>query len=286
MNRRPVGVLLIRGGLGNQLFQVAALSYFSDKLGFLPVLFDQRINRNNGFGSSRELHRLRCSDWFQCEPIIKPNFFLRLALRLILKFNNKLFFCPVLNEGHLNSFGKEITTPLFFVQDYFQRKDYALQIPPEVLVKSLTTKVSHISVRTGNEFRCLMHLRLTDSHDRSDKLLNKSLLSNIIEDVHNRSRNTPFDLISDDPKFATNFLREICFNLEFTNLESDYVYPAAELLSLFANYKFVLSSKSTLCWWGCLLLTNIEGKEPIIYSLFDEGLNLSEWIDAKSYFRS
>jgi hypothetical protein len=230
---------------------------------------------------------LRCSLWFKSTSIVNPGFPLRIILRIIIKLNRLCHFLPILDEPNLKSQTNATLSKLFFVQDYFQDKSYPMSIPVEVLAKTLASKsyASQTLEKSESENpKCLIHVRLNDSHDRSDHLLNGTLLSNILLDVRCNHFDIEFDIISDNPKHAETFLNGLGIDFKFFNLEGEGRLPNLTLLELFLDYNFVISSKSTLCWWGCYILTVFAKNSPIIYSFFNEQLRMPQWVNVTSRF--
>lgn len=282
--RRSLGVLLIRGGLGNQLFQLSALYSFSEKYQFVPMFFDQEIKKESPNGRTQDLLKLSLNSMSILGCVKASNSFIRLILRLILKINRSWRFLPIVDESALNTLTRQTLPRLFFIQDYFQNKKYPLSIP-EPLIRStfenqfaLLPAVPTLTLKRPN---CLIHIRLTDSHTRSDKVLKRGDLLKLLHSLLTKSQSTTFNFISDDPKGAEQFLAFHEQDFKLYNLEKTQKLSTLELLRLFTVHDYVVCSMSTLCWWGCFLSTKLKVGNAQIFSSFPEQLHLIEWIKFK-----
>jgi len=286
LGRRKVGVLLIRGGFGNQLFQIAGLHYFSKLLNFVPIVCDLEKVAAMPHGRTKELDSIVSenqvlSRHFYCLSRLEV-FFTRGFLGLL----KPLKLLRVMHEEEFSSAKIASLPNLFFIQDYFQKPAYLQSISKECLCTAKQLLVNETipqKLVNSKGLRCLIHIRLTDSHDRSDTFLNKTTLRKILQKLTRDRDVISIHCISDDLLGAQTLLKSIELDCEIEFLEHSRKFEALELLRLFSKYDFIISSRSTLCWWGCLLSsTNLERDTKII-SFFTEDLHLSSWLYPEAF---
>lgn len=279
-------MLLIRGGFGNQLFQIAGLYYYSKLLNFVPIICDLEKVAAVPHGRTKELDSIVAKS-----HVLSRHFFCFgrlevLFIRVFLRLLKPLKLVRVMDEDAFSSANSTTLPNLFFIQDYFQKPDYIQSIPEECLSKAtqfLSKETIPPQLIHSKGLRCLIHIRLTDSHDRSDVFLSKTTIKRILQKLIRDRDAISFHCISDDLLGAQTFLKSLGLDLEIEFLESSRKFEALELLQLFPEYDFIISSRSTLCWWGCLLSsTNLERDTKII-SFFTEDLHLSSWLYPEAF---
>jgi len=286
LGRRKVGVLLIRGGFGNQLFQIAGLHYFSQLLNFIPIVCDLEKMAAAPQGRTKELDSIVSenqvlSRHLYCLSRLEV-FFTRGLLRL-LKSLKRL---RVMHEEAFYSTKITSLPNLFFIQDYFQKPTYIQSFSKECLSTAKQLLVNETIPQElvhSKGLRCLIHIRLTDSHDRSDTFLSETTLRKIFQKLIRDRDVISIDCISDDLLGAQTLLKSIGLDRGIEFLENSRRFEALELLHLKSKYDFIISSRSTLCWWGCFLSsTNLERDTKII-SFFREDLHLSSWLNPEAF---
>jgi hypothetical protein len=119
-----MAILLLRGGLGNQLFQVCALANLSSKKNFHVLITDINTSYLDRGSGGAEIFDLEIYHWFsKAQKLLLLQERGTLFIRLMLALNKYLGFPKFLNEESLKSAKK--LPKIFIVQDYFQSREYA-----------------------------------------------------------------------------------------------------------------------------------------------------------------
>ena len=243
---KPLAVLVLRGGLGNQLHQVCAMARMSRERDFHVLITDiNTFHLNRGSGGT-EIFELEIDSWFS-----KPQkvFLLqergRYFLRILFALNRLLGVPKFLNEESLKTIDR--LPPLFIVQDYFQSKEYPDFFSVEQLKNVLTSK------KTSNPFICSeqsvgVHIRLQDFLHIPESYLDSSYYLKAISHFVSQNMQT-FDCYSDDIFGAKQMLCSLD-NLEINYMKSPITATSIDLLISMSKHPYFVCSKSSLCWWA------------------------------------
>jgi hypothetical protein len=244
--------LRLAGGLGNQLFQIAAAINFKKNSQFNDIFIN--INSIKSYSS---VHQLLINDLFDFDDLyVNPS--LVGSLSSFLRLGK---FVPYYSINDLN-FHKKLESPprmIAFLDGYFQHK-----LNQEYLNYSVSYFRNRLKISCINENIASIHIR------GGDFLLHKN--HNILtEDYYKRSINylrykhnvNIFYVITDDLCYAKsllgNFNQEI-FNFKYLNGIDSFKYLVSS--------KYLILSNSTFCWWAAILNKNlIECIGPEIYDL-------------------
>lgn len=259
---------------------MSALHFFSNTHGFTPIIFDQQISRVNPKGRTEDLKKISQRLTAPLEYELLPHSTLRIILRLLLRLNRRWGFISTLDEPSIEKLTQYTIPRLFFIQDYFQHKKYPLSIPLPTIrhaFQPLLESASEVQNTYLNSPNCLIHLRLTDSHTRSDIVFQKDDFIFLMHKLLSNFPSIKFNLISDDATESEAFLNLDKYEFEFQNLERNQRLTALQLLALFSKHDIVICSLSTICWWGCFLSTKLNFVDSQIFSSFPEELHLNEW---------
>lgn len=251
--------MILRGGLGNQLYQISALSYFSRKYGFFPVIYDFDLRINPRYGKSANYRSLNLERWFTQEVASSPlRGFSELCFRLLLRLNRKLNFVKIFKEADLLS-GEMRIPRFFFVCDSFQNKNYPLALPNDAF-QDIFARVRNIQ-ESRNDGRVAVHVRLTDflPSNPFDSQYYRFAYQNMI-----KREISQFDVFSDDIPLAKRLLHQVGYkNLSFP--ENSNLLSPEQLLSLLSTYSYFIASKSSLSWWACFLATRDRADVIVIH---------------------
>ena len=281
-SRERFGILWTRGGLGNQLFQVSALSFFADRLDFSPIIHpcNLRQARDEFYPQYRNL---RVESLFSSgKQKVDPSPALELILLLMYRVCSKLFGFMVYDEYKLVRTSVHSIPKVFFIQDYFESKEYPDQLS-KLSLNSLMSDVSEfqpVSERNGNclnEFSTMMHIRLTDSHH---KVIDKNKFQRVetaLEQIGFANCILSLDIYSDDIPLAKKLVEGVFDKIPKVYPEENVQFSATALLSRFIQYDCIIASNSTFSWWACYLRSRLFDQEALILADFEPKLMNYGW---------
>lgn len=287
ISRERFGILWARGGLGNQLFQIAALSFFSKTLDFSPLIHPYNSRQDRDF-SKPQYRALGVEALFVAgKQKIDPSPTLELILRIIYRVYSKYFFSAIYTESKLLNSSSSSMPRLFFIQDYFQSQEYPDQLNDKSLknlVRNFPDSKSQRTLYNNNSGRnpAMIHIRLTDSHSKAtDKsrflkmeiILNKLKFTKKISELH---------IYSDDLTVAKELLKDFFVLIPKHYPEEFETFSSSVLLARFIQYDCIMGSNSTLSWWACYLRTRLSSTEAIILADFDQKLMRGNWHSIKT----
>lgn len=285
ISRERFGILWARGGLGNQLFQISALSFFSKTLDFCPLIHPCNLRKERDF-SKPQYRELGVEELFVLgKQKIDPSPTLELILRIVYQIYSRYFRSTIYNESQLL---KSSSTPrLFFIQDYFESQEYPDQLSNESLKSLIRDSVNSKSGSTlhdnnSDQNSAMIHIRLTDSHSKAsdknrfvkmEKVLKKLKLTKKISELH---------VYSDDITVAKELLKDFFVLIPKHYPEEVESFSSSVLLVRFLQYDCIMGSNSTLSWWACYLRSRLSTKETVILADFDQKLMRSTWHSIKT----
>lgn len=281
-SKERFGILWIRGGLGNQLFQISALSHFSDQLDFIPIIHPHNVRQ-----ARDQYHpQYRC---LQIEELfsstrrkVHPSDSLELIIFLIYRILRKFIPSAIYNESRLKKTTISDLPRLFFIQDYFESQEYPDYISKDVLQRLVWNDLQNESITESrknfkSEYLTMIHIRLTDS---PNKTINNNLYKQIesfLTQSDSFRRATSLDIFSDDIALAKELLKDIFVSIHKNYPEESITLPSSTLLRKFIQYNCIIASKSTLSWWACYLSSRLSFKQVVIFADFDSTLMRPEW---------
>ncbi len=269
------GILWARGGLGNQLFQISALSFFSKSLDFNPLIYSGNLLSERDFLKPAYTSLLFESLFNKEKSTLIPSKtlekFLKLAYRLCIKYlHNRIY-----NETRLKSLDGSIVQPyrLFFIQDYFEDQKYPNSFSDAVLQKLISPIATYFkkpSLRTSSPdfFKVALHLRLMDSHNRSDNPQHLKKIKNAIENLRCEKGEIQIEIFSDDTILARKLASEHLEGFPYVLIEENKKLSAVEMMAKFIDYECILASSSSLCWWSCYIRSRLYPKDTRVLSPF------------------
>ena len=264
--------VILRGGLGNQLFQASAGQYFARKHGVKAFLEDSVILRHQD-PSRRSWIRN-----FDLDGLFGTNN-LRMRNRLYCEIKSRVRFIESsekpftqLELENLDEMKRSIR-----VYDWFHSKKFLpaekIQLN-ENLLRNLNARTKDISQHIATSPKIgAIHIRLGDFKATSWGVLPQAWYLNALRQLHELGVEY-LDCYSDDIQEAKLLVEPISslFHIRFPELESKL--NPHELLWILANYKFYVSSNSSLSWWASYF--NIHN-EPRILSPWRKELHLTSW---------
>ena len=243
--------ILLQGGLGNQLFQVAAGTFLKENLG-KEVVFDATLLTR----VPKEM-RLRNVEveWLIESSDFKNSNILTLSGVLLDRYFNKL----ILKEENLNDkIIERITSKTKILNGYFQIHEYVdkswTKLGPNIL-----DKIKQNSKKNNSGVNYVaVHFRGGDY--LSDELTRQTHgvtgLNYFTEGVKRLTEELNLEkviFVTDTPEFLKEKIEKFK-NLDITISSSKNIY---EDLALIANSSGVVMSNSTFSWWGAYIANKI-----------------------------
>jgi len=280
MRRKPAAFLYLTGGLGNQLFQYAALqAYIGYESKF--VLSNFGNPRKNEFGIPHINSMLGDEISFlvkKCISITLAEKFLGLNLRLsngspsklkglraMIKFISDVCLSVLFCEKIRISFDPErdgkIVKRSIIVLGYFQKYNYSHLVKDKIdfhsFLKNRELQKYHELAKKVNPL--VVHVRRGDyTQEKLFGLLNSNYYSQAIQYCL-RSTKSPVGEIwvfSDDVNAAKNLIH-LQGELQIRWISAVDSSPAATLMAMSFARNFVIAN-STFSWWGAVLSLNAE----------------------------
>jgi len=251
-------VCLLRGGLGNQLFQICNIAILSRSLEANFYISDlNTFHLQRGLGGTESLS-LPISELFPEHASLHVlNSKSRLFVKFLMATSNRLDVPKVLNESH-DYFSK--LPRLSLLEGYFQDKTIVNQIPiaslnrvfPRAHVKSNINKVAD---------RVCLHIRRRDYPKSISQQFGSEYYRKAVKKFQNLGF-TKFDCYSDDLSAAQeilSFLPESQKHFPETQVTLDSI----SLLQEMAMYKNFILSQSSLVWWASYIAFRNDSKVRI-----------------------
>ena len=259
----------IRGGLGNQLFQIVGSAYIAKQLGTNLLINETALKRH------KDKSRRNWSKKLDLNSAL-----MNLDYRWISE--PRLFNTKKNNESFLRIDESSILELKSISQDcrfrgWFQEYRFAKAIDlsnkdfnPLILDKKDVKRAIKIEENDG---LAGIHMRFGDFLSSSWGVLSASWYENCLKNLIDFGIDQ-FDVYSDDIPLARNTLSKIAPKLNFNFPEETSELEPNKLLWQLRHYKTFVSSNSSLSWWSSFL--NVHDK-PVIYSPWEKHLHVPSW---------
>lgn len=263
LKKKPIRIFLLRGGLGNQLFQMAGMAYFSSSRDFDVIFWekDVRLNPRDRFiGNCLDMDVF---EWFgKNVNIYRSGKFLNLVIR-VLRNDKNLF--KLIKEIQAINMNEIDFYRVAFVSGYMQESFYVDSIAKEKLF--IPFQIQHNLPAN----KVAIHIRAKDGLKQDGMFLSVDYYREAITALGIKS-NWKIDVYSDDSQYA----REMCSKItgyQFYFPEDENQFMPSEIISLLARYEYLIGSKSTLCWWASYLAVN-GSKSKVVVSPWGDPLQI------------
>jgi hypothetical protein len=265
----PYLKLKIRGGLGNQLFQLSGALFHTKRLDAHLIVDETALKTHHDISRRNWVNKLDLSGltsgteikWVSDSRIKIPCF--------KYGFDN-------IDEHSLANLEK-LEKSLFF-RGWFQQKVFSekLQItkkdlaPLEIstVTKQILSQISNVDGVAG------MHMRFGDFKGTTWGILSSDWYGRVIKELE-ESRVSHIHVYTDDISTAEKILGDIPHEFSISFPEKNGQLMPNELLWILRQYKTFVSSNSTLSWWASYLNIN---SNPRIYCSWDDNLFIEPWI--------
>jgi hypothetical protein len=249
--------VLLQGGLGNQLFQVAAGTFLKENLG-KQVKFDATLLTK--VPKKIRLREIEI-DWLIDDSELDRSSILTLGSLFLEKIPNNF----VLKEKNLNDKVLErITTKSKFINGYFQNHDYVDRTWPKLGPK-IIEKINQSSRSTPFKNNYVaVHFRggdyLSDEKTRHiHGVTGFNYFTKGIKMLTSELNINKVVFVTDSPEFLRENLSEFR-NLQTTIASSDNIF---EDLAVISNSSGVVMSNSSFSWWGAFIANKISNAKII-----------------------
>lgn len=247
---RETIVVRLQGGLGNQLFILAAGMEQSQRLG-CKLVVDSSLLKTDvrtllGITTKREL---------EVSPLAESLGFEIIRLSVAQRTNLKVFreetfdFNPSINQV--------LTGTL--LEGYFQSYKYFRNVAPEIR-KSLE------SLNTDSDNRgTSLHVRrgdyLKSSNASFHGLITENFFNEALKKVSNTNPTTDYTLFTDSPDHVAEELSGLISKYNISIFEQD-ISPLLLLAKMSQSQNFIMSN-SSLSWWAAWLMSQDENSVVI-----------------------
>jgi len=258
----------LRGGVGNQLFQIAGAASLSIGNEFDIIFCDSDVKKNPSNIKIASILELNFDSWFH-ERIraYKSNPFTNLLIR-ILRSKKLSLITSYFFQYEIDQY--DPACKLGFMQGYFQNRRFVCALPPS----GVTQTFKNLQPKATNRNKIAIHIRATDALKRKEMFLDLTYYQDALRFLHV----VPTDIIdvySDDLEYAKMLCSKID-NFTFNFPEQVLNLSALDLLVELSSYDKIVSSKSTLCWWACYL-SIFRNPSSVIISPWGKDLHLNAW---------
>jgi hypothetical protein len=282
---RRVHLLLI-GGLGNQLFQLAAGLYINDN-SKLRIRFS-----SSWFSSTQRFRRMRMTprQMLISEILLdeEQSSLSRRKVRLVF-FCSRFIRSLVVSESDANDTPLErISSSTKLLSGYFQNYRYVESVQDSLLKRFSESETFKTLIPRQLKPRIAIHIRLGDYVDDASARAFHGLTSieYYVTAAHQMIQETGLReilIISDDPRKARNMFTAA---FEMTDIEISHVENSTEMedLALLSHSAGIVISNSSFSWWAAWLGSNTLGARVIAPtpwfaqpSAADVNLRVSSW---------
>ena len=270
---RRLRIFLLRGGLGNQLFQIFGIAHLANSSGFDVVLsdYDVRINPRDIKGASSLELSIKKIFNDECR-LYKAGWSINLFIRIMNQrmIRDRHFSRINLDHGQ-KDFGKSIAIMYGYLQNLEMIKSFPEQSVRDVFKFSDNGSPDSAVIA--------MHIRALDALQHKEMFLDWEYYKKALLEFKSQE-NLSVDVYSDD----TNYARTLCSQLsgyDFRFPEEELELEPIQLLTKLSSYSRIIGSKSTLCWWASFLAQLTQTNVQVI-SPWEADLTLETWTSIRT----
>jgi hypothetical protein len=242
--------VVIMGGLGNKLFQIAYAHELAGKFRArrIKLLIASQVKPNRDFLISPLLEICKHLDFsgetiylYRLDNLVARVIRIKLLVRCLLKLLR--FF----SEEHS---GKPFKNPLVY-KGYFQNFEFS-DTTMDMMQRELENVLDRFSATPPSYSYAVVHLRRGDYSLEQQGLLAFEYYASILK-LHKVQELLVF---SDEYSCALKFAKYMGFGLAMNPKDTN----EWDLLQYFRNANLVITANSSLSWWGGLLCARTGGK--------------------------
>ena len=261
--------LFIRGGLGNQLFQLSGALFHAKRLSANLIVNETALANHPDNTRKNWVSKLDLSNFLENKDIdwVSSN-------RFNVSFRRRKY--QDISEEALLTLEKMPTN--LSLRGWFQTSYFPLNLEleknaltPKLLSSEFKDFVEEISKTV---YLAGIHMRFGDFAATPWGILSRNWYERVFNELDNRGI-SHVHIYSDEIGVAKKLLLEIPHRFSYSFPESNGDFLPHELLWVMRQYKTFVSSNSTLSWWASFLNTN---EDPTIFCPWEEHLYLKPWM--------
>ena len=276
-NRKSIQIPLM-GGLGNQIFQLAAGIYLRQKHG-RDVYYTTTLLQPPKFfrAGSTSIRNLMISELIKSTERSKLSRLQILILRMFTNSNNKLVVTEKPNATELLA---DCDPKTRIYVGYFQQLKYVNAVGADLLERFSSSATFKFLIPKSLEPRVAIHIRLGDysSNKRARSFHGLSEISYFIEGAKillERLQTRSILIVSDEPERA-RALFEQYFNQYGIQITCSSGMSEYEDLALLSHSAGLVASNSSFSWWAAWLSSPLGSKVIVPSPWFAEFSNAEE----------
>ena len=243
--------LRLAGGLGNQLFQIAAMLLLQKSTGHEICIYTSELKK---YKARRSLELTKILKLSNVHIEFSHRLPLILRLRLARLFQMRLLSIQTISDTNFqNIYLSKFNASHIYADGYFIES--INQDIFEDMLNELTNCLKSTLQENVPSDVCIIHIRGGDFLELGWELPNiKKFYLDSIKDVLDRKPLIKFEIISDDPPYAHQQISVIHIKFEF--IGKDIVSDFSSLI----NAKFAILSNSTFAFWAGAFRTSKDEK--------------------------
>jgi hypothetical protein len=262
-------IFKLRGGLGNQLFQIAGVAKIAKKLKLVVIFSDAdvRLNPRDSKGAAAFLFRIE-NFFDNPKAVYQTGKVLEVIIRIYPRLHKSI---NCIQEIDGDKGFSDLTLLINIMQGYLQNRESISGISASMLKNVFQNS----GIRLEAPEIIALHIRGKDGLLLKSMKLSYDYYARALQALE-ANQETEIHVYSDDLEFA----RKLCSKIEslhFEFMETDFHLSAREFILKLSSYSKIVSSKSTLCWWAAAFATAINPSSLIISPWGDE-LSLDNWV--------
>ena len=264
--------VVLRGGLGNQLFQTLAGDFFSRKYSASVTLDDFALFQHSDPTRRTWIKKLDVNRIFENDNIR----ILNQKNRIVRKIRKSGFqVSSALSERDILNLGEPSKRIILF--DWFQNTNYIPEKRRELRTEYVKNLRLHVRKYGETVFDSTtigaIHIRLGDFKSTSWGILPAATYQKAVLKLMEVGIKT-IDCYSDDINSAAKILEPMnkIANIRYPEIET--TLAPHELLWTLTQYQSYSSSNSSLSWWASYFNQH---EKPNIFSPWDKKLHLTQW---------
>ena len=266
-------VFHLRGGLGNQLFQATAASYYAEKFQTLAILNDSSIIRHTDKDRQTWLRHIDINLLFGTDRIAWQNPTLSRLGRVLSASRTQNSMWDEESMKLLSGVSNTV-----HVSDWFQNSSYAKRVFPKyVLLEPMDVRKvvrEQIEIIEESEKLGAIHVRLGDFKQTPWGVLSADWYVGALARMLEVKNLEKIDCYSDEVGEAREILKPLANRVDIRYPEENLRLQPHELLWSLSKYKSYVSSNSSLSWWASFFN---QTKNPYIICNWGNQLIMKNW---------
>jgi hypothetical protein len=261
---RPRIYIILRGGLGNQLHQIAAGVKYAEEYGGCVRIFAHIVDTSVNPERRGFFRKVPVNELFPGADLSQVNSLEDILLRVLVRYFPRLLEKRKVTE--LNFFSG-MNSKVVFLRGWFQSHSYLPEnFHPRVLVSQKSVESNKI----------VIHVRLTD-YLHSDKFpLNRHYYTKAVDVMSKSLAIKNFICFSDDLQEVGQFIPS---GLTVEYPEEKGKFDPVELLYSLSSGSGLICSRSSLCWWAAQIVSSRGGT---VLSPWTGEAHQSDWLSLNS----